>query len=126
MTLAPDDDFAAAEFALGTLAAGERASLAARRLREPELDAAIRGLGGAPVAARRSRAADRAARRHSRGDRGPHPGACRRRRRRTPSLLICGGGSRAGASAAIAASSLAAVLAVGFAAREATPAEMSA
>jgi len=42
MTLAPDDDFAAAEFALGTLEAGERATLAARRLREPKLDAAIR------------------------------------------------------------------------------------
>ncbi|MGA2492583.1 MAG: anti-sigma factor [Roseiarcus sp.] len=42
MTLAPDDDFAAAEFALGTLEAGERATLAARRRREPELDAAIR------------------------------------------------------------------------------------
>jgi len=42
MTLAPDDDFAAAEFALGTLDAGERATLSARRRREPELDAAIR------------------------------------------------------------------------------------
>ena len=42
MTLSPDDDFAAAEFALGTLEAGERATLAARRRREPELDAAIR------------------------------------------------------------------------------------
>ena len=42
MTLAPDDDFAAAEYALGTLAADERATLAARRQREPELDAAIR------------------------------------------------------------------------------------
>ena len=42
MTLSPDDDFAAAEFALGTLEPGERATLAARRLREPELDAAIR------------------------------------------------------------------------------------
>ncbi len=42
MTLSPDDDFAAAEFALGTLEPGERAALAARRLREPELDAAIR------------------------------------------------------------------------------------
>ena len=42
MTLSPDDDFAAAEFALGTLDPGERATLAARRLREPELDAAIR------------------------------------------------------------------------------------
>ena len=42
MTLSPDDDFAAAEFALGTLDPGERATLSARRLREPELDAAIR------------------------------------------------------------------------------------
>ena len=42
MTLSPDDDFAAAEFALGTLELGERAALAARRGREPELDAAIR------------------------------------------------------------------------------------
>jgi anti-sigma-K factor RskA len=43
MTISPDDDFAAAEYALGTLDAGERATLAARRLREPELDEAIRG-----------------------------------------------------------------------------------
>ena len=42
MTISLDDDFAAAEFALGTLDAGERATLAARRLREPELDEAIR------------------------------------------------------------------------------------
>jgi anti-sigma-K factor RskA len=42
MTFSPDDDLAAAEFALGTLDPGERAALAARRLREPELDAAIR------------------------------------------------------------------------------------
>jgi anti-sigma-K factor RskA len=42
MTLSPDDDFAAAEFALGTLEPGERATLAARRRREPALDAAIR------------------------------------------------------------------------------------
>jgi anti-sigma-K factor RskA len=41
MSLTPDDDSNAAEFALGTLDEGERASLAARRLREPELDAAI-------------------------------------------------------------------------------------
>ena len=38
MTISPDDDFAAAEYALGTLAPVERATLAARRLREPELD----------------------------------------------------------------------------------------
>jgi anti-sigma-K factor RskA len=42
MTVSPDDDLAAAEFALGTLDPGERATMAARRLREPELDAAIR------------------------------------------------------------------------------------
>jgi anti-sigma-K factor RskA len=41
MSLSPDDESHAAEFALGTLDDGERASVAARRLREPELDAAI-------------------------------------------------------------------------------------
>jgi anti-sigma-K factor RskA len=41
MSLSSDDDFNAAEFALGTLDGGERATIAARRLREPELDAAI-------------------------------------------------------------------------------------
>ena len=42
MTISPDDDFAAAEYALGTLDPSERATLAARQLREPELDEAIR------------------------------------------------------------------------------------
>ena len=42
MTLSSDDDFAAAEYALGTLGPSERATFAARRRREPELDAAIR------------------------------------------------------------------------------------
>jgi anti-sigma-K factor RskA len=41
MSLSPDDDFNAAEFALGTLDSGERATISARRLRESELDAAI-------------------------------------------------------------------------------------
>jgi anti-sigma-K factor RskA len=41
MSLSPEDDLKAAEFALGTLDGGERATLAARRLREPDLDAAI-------------------------------------------------------------------------------------
>ena len=41
MSLSPEDDLNAAEFALGTLDGGERATLAARRLREPDLDAAI-------------------------------------------------------------------------------------
>ena len=42
MTVTPDDDFAAAEYALGTLDPGERAVMEARRLREPDLDEAIR------------------------------------------------------------------------------------
>ena len=41
MTVSPEDDFAAAEYALGTLDASERATLAARRLREPDLYEAI-------------------------------------------------------------------------------------
>jgi len=40
--MTPEDDLAAAEYALGTLSPGERAALAARRLGEPDLDAAIR------------------------------------------------------------------------------------
>jgi anti-sigma-K factor RskA len=40
--MTPEDDLAAAEYALGTLSPGERAAFAARRLREPDLDAAIR------------------------------------------------------------------------------------
>ena len=42
MTVTPDDDFAAAEYALGTLDPGERAVIAARRLREHDLEEAIR------------------------------------------------------------------------------------
>ena len=42
MTTTPDDDFAAAEYVLGTLDPSERATLAARRLREPDLEEAIR------------------------------------------------------------------------------------
>ena len=42
MSVSPEDDLAAAEYALGTLDPAERAVLAARRLREPEIDAAIR------------------------------------------------------------------------------------
>ena len=41
MSLSPEDELDAAEFALGTLDAGERASLAARRQREADLDEAI-------------------------------------------------------------------------------------
>ena len=41
MSLSSDDDLSAAEFALGALDGGERAALAGRRQREPELDEAI-------------------------------------------------------------------------------------
>ena len=41
MSLSPEDESLAAEYALGVLDASERAALAARRQREPELDAAI-------------------------------------------------------------------------------------
>ena len=41
MSVSPDDELDAAEYALGSLDAGERATLAARRQREPDLDAAI-------------------------------------------------------------------------------------
>jgi anti-sigma-K factor RskA len=43
MTLTPDDDGMAAEYALGTLDFAERATVAARRQREPDLDEAIQG-----------------------------------------------------------------------------------
>jgi anti-sigma-K factor RskA len=41
VSLSPDDEGLAAEYALGTLSAEERAAVAARRLGDPELDAAI-------------------------------------------------------------------------------------
>ncbi len=41
MTLSPEDDDLAAEYALGTLDADERGAAAARRAREPEFDAAV-------------------------------------------------------------------------------------
>ena len=42
MSLSPEDDLSAAEYALGTLDSAERAVIAARRQREPELEEAIR------------------------------------------------------------------------------------
>ncbi len=41
MTASPEDESLAAEYALGVLDAGERAVVSARRMREPQLDAAI-------------------------------------------------------------------------------------
>jgi anti-sigma-K factor RskA len=41
MSITPDDDLSAGEFALGSLDGAERAAIAARRQREPDLDEAI-------------------------------------------------------------------------------------
>ena len=119
MTIAPDDDFAAAEFALGTLSPSERAEMAARRLRELELDAAIREweLRLAPLAEAASpidppagtlAAIERRIREAPAGA-SPAPDA------RVIALRRSVGQWRA---AAIAASCAAVLLAAGFAARE--------
>ncbi len=118
MTVSPDDDFAAAEYALGTLDPGERAVMAARRLREPDLDEAIRAWEArlAPLA-------------EAAGPIEPPPGLLLAIEAR-----IRGASSEAAPipspdalrralvrwrAAAIAASIIAGVLAVGFVAREA-------
>jgi anti-sigma-K factor RskA len=124
MTLAPDDDFAAAEYALGTLDPSERATLAARRLREPELDQAIRAWEArlAPLAEaapaieppRDLLAAIEArigASSSAAGPSAPQPDSSVVALRRSVSLWR---------SAAIAASVLAAMLAIGFVVREST------
>ncbi len=121
--MTPEDDLAAAEYALGTLAPGERAELAARRLREPDLDAAIAAwerrlapLAEAapsiepaqdllPVIQARIRATAPAAA----GDPATADRAVLQWRRRAERWR----------AAAIAATCVAALLAVGFAAREA-------
>ncbi len=123
MTLAPDDDFAAAEYALGTLAPGERAMLAARRQREPELDAAIRAWE-----ARLSPLAETApaieppsdylaaieARIRAHAPAAPADAVALELRRRVSRWR----------AAAIAATSLAAMLAIGFIVRETTRAKV--
>ena len=118
MTLASDDDFAAAEFALGTLEAGERASLAARRLREPELDAAIRAWEArlsplaeatAPIAPPDDFLPGIEARIRAAAARPDPDGVATLQRR----LALW-------RSAAIGATGIAAALAIGFVAREAT------
>ncbi len=118
MTVTPDDDFAAAEFALGTLDAAERATLAARRLREPDLDAAIRAweerlapLAEATPEVEPPEGALAAIEARIRaGASAPHPGGQVMALRRSLERWRM---------AAIAASVLAALLAVGFFAREA-------
>lgn len=123
MTLAPDDDFAAAEFALGTLSPGERATLAARRQREPELDAAIRAWEQrlAPLAEAAppiEPPGDQLAAIQARIRAAPSPALGR-----APPDAALVALSRSVArwrTGAIAASILAAVLAIGLAVREAT------
>ena len=119
MTVSPDDDFAAAEYALGTLDPAERAVIAARRRREPDLDEAIRAWEArlAPLA----EAADpiepprdllpaiEARIRGATPEAPGNPGVDALRR----SLIRW-------RAAAIAASVIAGVLAVGFAVRETT------
>ena len=118
MTISPDDDFAAAEYALGTLDAGERATLAARRLREPELDDAIRGWEArlAPLAEAAPEIAP---------PRDLLPAIQARIRGASPAaqgsvVVALEGRIRRWRVMAIAASVLAGVLAIGFVAREAT------
>ena len=119
MTISPDDDFAAAEYALGTLDASERATLAARRLREPELAEAIRDWE-----ARLAPLAEAAPEIEPPRDLLPAIEA----RIRDTSSEATGSGIVVSLerrltrwrAAAIAASVLAGVLAIGFAAREAT------
>ena len=114
MSLSPEDDFAAGEFALGTLDPAERATIAARRLREPELDAAIRAWEArlAPLneaVADVAPPADLLAKIEARIDAGAPAGAD------IVSLQARLGRWRA---AAVAAMSLAAMLAVGVFVRE--------
>ena len=119
MTISPDDDFAAAEYALGTLDPSERATLAARQLREPELDEAIRAWEErlAPLAE---------AAPEIEPPRDLFPAIEARIRSASPEAR--GNGAivelersiRRWRAMAIAASLVAAVLAIGFVAREAT------
>jgi anti-sigma-K factor RskA len=117
MTISPDDDFAAAEYALGTLDASERATLAARRLREPELDAAIRGwearlapLAEAAPEIEPPRDLLPAIEARIRGASPAAPGSA--------AVVALERSIRRWRAAAIAASIIAGVLAIGFVARE--------
>jgi anti-sigma-K factor RskA len=119
MTVTPDDDFAAAEYALGTLDPSERATLAARRLREPDLDQAIRAWE-----ARLAPLAEAASAIEPPGD---YLAAIEARIRAAPpasdadrSVVALRRSVARWRAAAIAASVVAAVLAIGFAGREAT------
>jgi anti-sigma-K factor RskA len=117
MTISSDDDFAAAEYALGTLDASERATLAARRLRDGELDEAIQAWE-----ARLAPLAEAAPEIEPPRDlfaaieariRGASPAAST-----NANVVALERGIRRWRAAAIAASLVAALLAVGFVARE--------
>jgi anti-sigma-K factor RskA len=117
MTVTPDDDFAAAEYALGTLDPSERATLAARRLREPDLDEAIRAWE-----ARLAPLAEAAPAIEPPGD---YLAAIEARIRAAPpapdgSVIALRRSVTRWRAAAIAASVVAAMLAIGFAVRETT------
>ena len=119
MTISPDDDFAAAEYALGTLDASERATLAARRLREPELDEAISSwqerlapLAEAAPEIEPPRDLLAAIEARIRGASSEAPGSA--------GVVALERSIRRWRAAAIAASLVAGVLAIGFVAREAT------
>ena len=119
MTISPDDDFGAAEYALGTLDASERATLAARRLREPELDESISAweerlapLAEATPEIEPPRDLLPAIEARIRGASPEAPGGA--------AVVTLERSVRRWRAMAIAASVLAGVLAIGFVAREAT------
>ena len=119
MTITPDDDFAAAEYVLGTLDPSERATLAARRLREPDLEEAIRAweerlapLAEAAPEIEPPRDLLPAIEARIRGASPEAPGSA--------AVVALERSIRRWRAAAIAASVLAGVLAIGFVAREAT------
>ena len=126
MSLSPEDDLAAAEFALGTLDPAERAEIAARRLREPELEAAIRAWEERlaplaeivpPIEPPRDYLSDIQARL-----RAPTPTVVATPMRPPPAddaVAALKGRLARWRAAAIGAASLAAMLAIGFVAREA-------
>ena len=119
MTVGPEDDIAAAEYALGTLPPEERAVISARRRREPELDSAIRGWESRLSPLAEKRPCDRPARRLSGVDPGANPsvrfgvsaaGGCQ--------IVALRRSAARWRATAIAASAVAALLAVGFGVRE--------
>jgi anti-sigma-K factor RskA len=119
MTITPDDDFAAAEYVLGTLDPSERATLAARRLREPDLEEAIRAweerlapLAEAAPEIEPPRDLLPAIEARIRGASPEAPGSA--------AVVALERSIRRWRAAAIAASIIAGVLAIGFVAREAT------